>query len=187
MVRPCPCPSCPVKKRSCLASADVVGGRVRYCTLTSTHFFFASGLGVDDASLRSGVGYNDDVSPADHGILLAGGPSPAPAPARRGPNSLAGSWRRLQSAATMGCVCGTPPPPPRACVIRFGPLSLQDAAAAARGDGTRRAILEVTPVVSLDAIRLEPLPVMIREDGRGLGSIDLRCWREVDDERVICV
>jgi len=25
----------------------------------------------------------------------------------------------------------------------------------------------------------------MRADGRGLGSIDLRCWREVDDERVI--
>ena len=71
-------------------------------------------------------------------------------------------------------------------MIRFGSL-LQDAAvASSSGDGTRRAILEVTVLVSLDAMRLGPLPV-IREDGRGLGSIDLRCWREVDDERVICV
>ena len=46
-------------------------------------------------------------------------------------------------------------------------LLLQDMASS--GDGTRRAILEV---VSPDVTRLLAL---IREDGRGLGSIDLRC------------
>lgn len=94
---------------------------MRYCTLTSTNMFFASGLGVpvNDASLCSGVGYDDEVSPADHaGILLDDG---GPAPVCRGPNSLVGSERRLQSVVA-GCVCGTAL---RACgVMRFVPLLL---------------------------------------------------------------
>lgn len=69
----------------------------------------------------------------------------------------------------MGC-CGTRR---TACATR--PLLYDDASS---GDGTRRAILEA--VLSLDATPAWRL----LEDGRGLGSSDLRCWREVD-ERVI--
>jgi hypothetical protein len=85
-------------------------------------------------------------------------------PARRRPAS-AGSERLQSAAERLGA----------ACVVLL--LLLQDIASS--GDGTRRAILEV---VSPDVTR--PL-ALIREDGRGLGSIDLRCWREADDERVI--
>ena len=68
--------------------------------------------------------------------------------------------------------CGT-----RECIA--DPLSLSDDAGAANiGDGARRAILEVSPVV----IRLE----LRREDRRGVGSIDLRCWREVDESVIGC-
>jgi hypothetical protein len=114
--RPCPCPSCPLKKqRSCLISIDAGGGVLRHCTLTfPPRLFFASGLGVlpllikgrdDDASLCSaGVGC-DDVdadSPADHGGILDGDP------ARRGPNSLAGSGR-LQLVSAVAGRGGTAP------------------------------------------------------------------------------
>jgi hypothetical protein len=78
-------------------------------------------------------------------------------PARRRPAS--GS-ERLQSAAGR---LGT------SCVVVMLLLLLLLQAIASSGDGTRRAILEV---VSPDVTRLVAL---IREDGRGLGSIDLRC------------
>jgi hypothetical protein len=57
VVRSSPRPSWPLKKCSCLNSADA--GRVGYSTLT-LDLFFTSGLGVrpmndEDASLRSGV------------------------------------------------------------------------------------------------------------------------------------
>ena len=157
-----PCPSCLVNSRSCLICVDA-GGGARYCMLTSTLFFASGGLGVpvllrrDDASLCSGAG-------PDHGILDCGGA----ASARRGPNS--GTIRRLPSAAVV-CCCGTRR---TACATR--PLLYDDASS---GDGTRRAILEA--VLSLDA---STPGWRLLEDGRGLGSSDLRCWREVD-ERVI--
>ena len=68
---------------------------------------------------------------------------------------------------------------PRACAVE--PLCCWGVATAtgSSGDGTRRAILEVE--ASPDAARLE----LMRADRRGVGSIDLRCWREADD-RVIC-
>jgi hypothetical protein len=150
VIRPSPRPSWPLKKRSCLISADA--GGVGYCTLTAL-FFLTSGLGLgvrlmsdEDAPLRSVVGHKSDdvrICP-DHGILDGD-------PARQRPASGSG---RLPSAAAR-----------TACVPMLLPL-LQ--VISSSGDGTRRAILEV---VSPDATRLE----LIREDGRSLGSIDLRC------------
>jgi hypothetical protein len=72
--------------------------------------------------------------------------------ARHVPNSGGGRMRLAAGCGTRGCV--------------EGPL-MSDAGAADIGDRTRRAILEVSP----DAVRLEPM----REDRRGVGSIDLRC------------
>ena len=72
--------------------------------------------------------------------------------ARRVPNSGGRRMRLAVGYGTRGCV--------------EGPL-MSDASAADIGDGTRRAILEVSP----DVVRLEPM----REDRRGVGSIDLRC------------
>jgi len=134
-----------------------------YCTLTRTPaHFFSSGLGLgasvrlmsmsdEDASLRSGVEHESDdvrVCPAaDHGILNGD-------PARRRP---LGSGR-LQSASAAARTA-------TACIVIL--LLLQNIASS--GDGTRRAILEV---VSPDVTRLA---LLIRDDGRGLGSIDLRC------------
>jgi len=157
-VRPSPRPSWPLKKRSCLISADA--GGVGYCTLTKT-LFFDSGLGLgvwlmsdDDASFRygSGVGHEWEdarVCPAtNHGTLDGD-------PACRRPASGSG---RLQSVSAQTA----------ACVVMLLLLLLQEIAS--NGDGIRRAILEV---VSPDITRLVAL---IREDGRGLGSIDvLRC------------
>jgi len=108
-------------------------------------------MGDEDASLRSGVEHESDdvrVCPAaDHGILNGD-------PARRRP---LGSGR-LKSASAAARTAA-------ACIVIL--LLLQDIASS--GDGTRWAILEV---VSPDATRLA---LLIREDGRGLGSIDLRC------------
>jgi hypothetical protein len=165
VVRPSPRlgPSWPLKKRSCLISADA--GGVGYCTLTVIPaLFFTSGLGlgvrlmsVEDASLRSGVGHESDdvrVCPAaDHGSILDGDP------ARRRPAS---GGVRLQSAAARTAACVV-----MLLLLLLLLLLLQDIASSS-GDGTRRAILEV---VSPDVTRL----ALIREDGRGLGSIDLRC------------
>ena len=66
--------------------------------------------------------------------------------------------------------CGT-----RECIPE--PL-MSDAGTANIGDGTRRAILDVSP----DVVRLE----LRREDRRGVGSIDLRCWREADESVIGC-
>jgi hypothetical protein len=101
----------------------------------------------EDASLRSVVlGHkSDDVRICPDHGVLDGDP------ARRRPASGSG---RLQSASAAART---------ACVVILLPL-LQDIASS--GDGTRRAILEV---VSPDVTRLA------RDDGRGLGSIDLRC------------
>jgi hypothetical protein len=102
----------------------------------------------EESSLRPGGGHESDevrVCPCADHGILDGDP------ARRRPAS--GS-ERLQSAAARTA----------ACVVMLL-LLLQDIAS---GDGTRRAILEV---VSPDVTRL----ALIREDGRGLGSIDLRC------------
>ena len=84
----------------------------------------------------------------------------------RGPNSGGGRMRLAAGYGTRECTAD--------------PLRLvnDDAGAANIGDGTRRAILEVSPVV----IRLE----LRREDRRGVGSIDLRCWREVDESVIGC-
>lgn len=83
--------------------------------------------------------------------------------ARRVPNSGGGRVRLAEGCGTRGCVAG--------------PL-MSDVGAANIRDGTRRAILEVSP----DVERLEPM----REDGRGVGSIDLRCWREADERVIEC-
>ena len=77
-------------------------------------------------------------------------------PARRRPAS--GSERLQSAAGRLGTCC---------VVVMLLLLLLQDIASS--GDGTRLAILEV---VSPDVTRLV---APIREDGRGLGSIDLRC------------
>ena len=55
---------------------------------------------------------------------------------------------------------------------------MSDDGAANIGDGTRWAILDVSP----DVVRLE----LRREDRRGVGSIDLRCWREADESVIGC-
>ena len=55
---------------------------------------------------------------------------------------------------------------------------MSDVGAANIGDGARRAILlDVSP----DVVRLE----LRREDRRGVGSIDFRCWREVDESVIV--
>jgi len=86
--------------------------------------------------------------PADHGIIILADGDPA----RRRPAS--GS-ERLQSA------------------VVIMPLLLLRVVASGSGDGTRRrAILEV---MSPDVTSTRLLVGLIREDGRGLGSIDMRC------------
>jgi hypothetical protein len=84
--------------------------------------------------------------------------------ARRVPNS-GGGRPRLAGG------CGK-----RECIAEL--VLVSDVGAANIGDGTRRAILlEFSP----DVIRLE----LRREDRRGVGSIDFRCWREVDESVIV--
>ena len=72
-----------------------------------------------------------------------------------GPGILDGDPARLQFGASAGCG------------MRARAIETLLWGVATSGDGTRRTIL----AVSLDAARLE----VIREDRRGMGSIDLRC------------
>ena len=113
-----------------------------------------SSIGQDVRPNRPGVPERDCQPACDRGL----------------PVSLVGGERLEEFAAG----CGTP----RACAVEpLCCLGVATGATGSNGDGTRRAILEVSP----DAARLE----LIRADRRGVGSIDLRCWREADD-RVIC-
>ena len=127
VVPPSPRPCWPLKKRSCLISANA--GGVGYCTLTPTLFFnSALGLGVrltsdEDTSLRSGVGHESDhvrVCPADQGVLDGD-------PACRRPASGSGMLQSASAAVQTSWVVMS--------------LLLQDIASS--GDGTRLAILKV--------------------------------------------
>ena len=84
--------------------------------------------------------------------------------ARRVPNSGGGGLRLAGGCGTHECIAEL--------------VLMSDVGAANIGDGARRAILlEVSP----DVVRLE----LRREDRRGVGSIDLRCWREVEESVIL--